>query len=230
MVSYVLSWFGRLGGATLPYLERGLNDSWVSFCGGGNAGLAPSGALLMKVYYALTMLVLSNYSFLIAVNGDWLLRTLGTLFNYMFSVIILLSIECYLLSDCLGLFALVFLASGDCMFPPPAYLLTSVLLPNCNRLWFPVLLTVALVVVPLEGDWGGLPTGMSVDIVSWGFIVGTAWCLELMDGVGVGPGVRLRLTRDEVVVFIKLGWVVACECVATNPPPPIRYTSPPCCC
>lgn len=68
--------------------------------------------------------------------------------------------------------------------------------------------------------------GTSVDIVSRGLIVGTAWCLELM----VGPGVRFRLTREEVVVFNRLGWVEAYECVATNPPPPIRYTSPPCCC
>ena len=30
-----------------------------------------------------------------------------------------------------------------------------------------------------------------------------------MDGAGVGPGVRFRLTREEVVVFNRLGWVVA---------------------
>jgi hypothetical protein len=148
----------------------------------------------------------------------------------MFSVIILLSIECYLLSDCLGLFPPVFFPSGDCMFPPPTNLLTSVLLPNCYRLWFPVLLNVALVVVPLEGDWGGLPTGMSIDVASWGLIVGTALFLELMVGAGVVAWVRFRLTREEVVVFIRLGWVVAYECVVTNPAPPIRYTSPPCCC
>jgi hypothetical protein len=60
--------------------------------------------------------------------------------------------------------------------------------------------------------------------------VGTAMFLELMVGAGVVAWVRFRLTREEVVVFIRLGWVVAYECVVTNPAPPIRYTSPPCCC
>jgi hypothetical protein len=112
----------------------------------------------------------------------------------MFSVIILLSIECYLLSDCLGLVA--FLTSGDWMFPPTT-LLTSVLLGNCCRFWL-LLLPDA---VPLVGDGGGLPMDASRVIVSRGLLVGTAGLRELMIGTGVGgPGVRFRLRREVVMV------------------------------
>ena len=62
----------------------------------------------------------------------------------------------------------------------------------------------------------------SADIVSGGFEVGTAFCLELIVGAGVDPGARFRLSREEVVVFNRFGWVMANECVVTNPPPPIR--------
>ena len=123
------------------------------------------------------------------------MRTLGALFNYMFSVIILLSIECYLLSDCLGLVA--FLTSGDWMFPPPPpTLLTSVLLVNCYRFW--LLLLLAL---PLVGEGGGLPMAASRVIVSRGLLAGPAGFRELMIGTGVGgPGVRFRLRREVVMV------------------------------
>jgi hypothetical protein len=80
--------------------------------------------------------------------------------------------------------------------------------------------------------------GMSKEFVSWGLLVGLVF-LEFMVAT-VGPGVRFRLRREVVVVYNRLGWMVAVECddtfncpiacAVTNPPPPIRYTSPPCCC
>ena len=67
-----------------------------------------------------------------------------------------------------------------------------------------------MAVVALVGDGGGLPMGLSKEIVSWGLLVSTAGFRELRVA-GVGPAVRFRLRREEVVVYNTLGWMVVVE-------------------